>query len=123
VQLLLSVSDLHSRLPEISWDDFQRIELIAGTVVRAEEFPEARKPAYKLWIDLGDLGVKTSSAQITSLYRREELVGKQVLCVVNFKPKRVASFTSEVLTTGFVLEDGVVLAQPERRVPNGSKLA
>ena len=123
MQLLLSVSDLHSRLPEISWDDFQRIELIAGTVVRAEEFPEARKPAYKLWIDLGDLGVKTSSAQITSLYRREELVGKQVLCVVNFKPKRVASFTSEVLTTGFVLEDGVVLAQPERRVPNGSKLA
>jgi tRNA-binding protein len=110
-------------LPEIAWDDFEKIELRAGTVVRAEEFPEARKPAYKLWIDLGDLGVKTSSAQITRNSRREELVGRQVLCVVNFKPKRVANFTSEVLTTGFALEAGVVLAQPERTVPNGSRLA
>jgi tRNA-binding protein len=110
-------------LPEITWDDFQKVELRAGTVVRAEEFPEARKPSYKLWIDLGELGVKASSAQITHLYSREELVGKQVLCVVNFKPRQVANFMSEVLTTGFVSEEGVVLAQPERRVPNGSKLA
>jgi tRNA-binding protein len=99
------------------------VELRAGTVVRTEEFPEARKPSFKLWVDLGELGVKTSSAQITRLYGREELVGRQVLCVVNFKPKRVADFTSEVLTTGFVLEGGVVLAQPERNVPNGSRLA
>ena len=110
-------------MPEITWDEFQKVELRIGTVVRAEEFPEARKPSYKLWIDLGELGVKASSAQITRLYDRGELIGKQVLCVVNFKPKQVANFMSEVLTTGFVLEEGVVLAQPERRVPNGSRLA
>ena len=103
-------------MAEIAWDDFEKIELRAGTVVRTEEFPEARKPSFKLWIDLGELGVKASSAQITRLYDREELVGKQVLCVVNFKPKQVANFISEVLTTGFVLEEGVVLAQPERKV-------
>jgi tRNA-binding protein len=110
-------------LAEIAWDDFEKIQLRAGTVVRTEEFPEARKPSFKLWIDLGELGVKASSAQVTRLYDREELVGKQVLCVVNFKPKQVANFISEVLTTGFVLEEGVVLAQPERKVPNGSRLA
>jgi tRNA-binding protein len=123
LQLLIPVSGASFWLPEITWDDFEKVELRAGTVVRTEEFPEARKPSFKLWVDLGELGVKTSSAQITRLYGREELVGRQVLCVVNFKPKRVADFTSEVLTTGFVLEGGVVLAQPERNVPNGSRLA
>lgn len=111
-------------MPQISWDDFERVELRIGTVVRAEDFPGARKPAYKLWIDLGSIGIKKSSAQLTKLYRRDELVGRQVLCVTNFPPKQVGDFVSEVLTTGFVLDGGrVVLAEPEREVPNGARLA
>lgn len=108
----------------IEWEDFEKIELIAGTIVEVEDFPEARKPAYKLKIDLGPrIGIKKSSAQITKLYTKEDLLGKQILCVVNFKPKKIGPFTSEILTTGLILGDEVVLAVPERRVPNGSKLA
>jgi len=107
----------------ISWNDFLKVELRVGTIVAVDSFPEARKPAYKLKVDLGsDIGIKKSSAQITDCYSQEDLVGKQVLCVVNFEPKQVGPLISEVLTTGFVLDDGVVLCSPERRIPNGTRL-
>lgn len=108
----------------ISWTDFERVDMRVGTIVRAEPFPEAKKPAYKLWIDFGPLGTKKSSAQVTRLYTPQQLEGRQVIGVVNFPPRQVGPFMSEVLVTGFVLPDGeVVLAQPERAVPNGTPLA
>ncbi|MES2461151.1 MAG: tRNA-binding protein [Armatimonadota bacterium] len=109
----------------INWADFERVELRVGTVIAAEEFPEARKPAYKLTIDFGEeIGQRRSSVQITALYSREELVGKQVIGVVNFPKKQIGPFQSECLITGFYREDGnVVLAIPDKPVPNGSKLS
>lgn len=111
-------------MEEISWGDFERVEIRVGTVLEVEEFPEARKPAYKLRVDFGEAGVRKSSAQITGLYQREELVGKQVIGVLNFPRKQIGRFFSEALITGFADENGaIVLAVPERTVPNGSRLA
>ncbi|MBI2355914.1 MAG: tRNA-binding protein [Candidatus Doudnabacteria bacterium] len=111
-------------MQQVTWQQFEQIELRVGTILKAEDFPEARRSSYKLEIDLGEFGIKKSSAQITHLYKPEELVGRQVLCVINFPPKQIANFFSEVLTCGFYLPTGeVVLAQPERKVPNGSRLA
>ncbi|MEX6502111.1 tRNA-binding protein [Pseudomonas zhanjiangensis] len=111
-------------MQQIEWDDFQRVELRVGTVVSAEPNSKARKPAYILTIDLGELGVKTSSAQITEHYGCAELLGRQVLCVCNFAAKRIAGVRSEVLVTGVHDADGkVVLAGFDRALPNGSRLA
>ncbi|MCC9165563.1 tRNA-binding protein [Pontibacter sp. XAAS-A31] len=110
-------------MEEITWQHFQQTDIRVGTIVEVQEFPEARKPAYKLVVDLGPLGLKKSSAQVTKLYSKEELVGKQVLCVVNLGKKQVGKFMSEVLVTGFEDEEkNIVLAQPATKVPNGSKL-
>ena len=107
----------------ISWKDFESVELRVGTIVDVQNFQEARKPSYKLKVDLGELGIRNSSAQITALYSKKELLGKQVICVTNFEPKKIAGFVSEVLVTGFVLDDKVVLAVPDKRCPNGVRLA
>lgn len=107
----------------IEWTDFEKVELRIGTVVTAERNMRARKPAYVLTIDLGEIGVKTSSAQITAHYTPEKLVGRQVLCVCNFEPKRIAGVKSEVLVTGaYDDEERVVLAGFDHPVPNGTRL-
>ncbi len=108
----------------ISWSDFDKVELRVGTIIEVEDFPEARKPAYKLKVDFGEeIGVKKSSAQITVIYNKEELIGTQVLGVVNFPSKQIGPIRSECLVTGFYRDDGaVVLARPDSPVPNGTKL-
>jgi tRNA-binding protein len=108
---------------QIQFADFLKVDIRAGTIVHVEDYPEARKPAYKLEIDFGSLGRKRSSAQITEHYRKEDLVGKQVIAVVNFPPKQIGKFMSEVLTLGLADDKGaVVLLEPTVKVPNGSRL-
>jgi tRNA-binding protein len=118
------MSSSSERKPEISFADFDRVDIRAGTIVEAQPFPQARKPAFKLKIDFGpEIGVKKSSAQITKYYTPETLIGRQVFAVVNFPPRQIGPFMSEVLTLGFADENGdIVLLQPERFVPNGSRM-
>ena len=107
----------------ISWQDFTKVELRVGTIVEVNDFPEAKKPTYKIVIDFGPLGLKKSCAQITDLYQKEELIGRQIIGVINFPKKQIGPTTSEVLITGFYRESGqVVLAVPDKKVPNGAKL-
>ena len=109
--------------PQIGYDDFLKVDVRVGRIVQVDDFPKARKPAYRLRIDFGELGVKTSSAQLTRHYRKEELARKLVLAVVNFPPRQIADYFSEVLTLGVMLGEGdVVLVQPDRDVPPGSRI-
>ncbi len=105
-----------------TWADFQKLDIRVGRVLAVDDFPEARRPAYKLTIDFGPLGVKRSSAQITDLYRKEELIGRLVVAVVNFPPKQIATFMSEVLVLGAMDPGGVVLLAPDRDVPPGTPI-
>lgn len=107
----------------ISWHDFEKVELRVGTILAVADFPEARKPAYKVQVDFGPLGIKWSSAQITKHYAKEELIGKQIIGVVNFPKKQIGPFMSEFLVTGFADENGdIVLSGIDKPVPNGQKL-
>ena len=108
----------------ITWNDFAKIDLRVGTVLQARPFPEARKPAYQLWVDFGaELGTRKTSAQITDHYTPESLVGRQVIAVVNFPPKQIGPFMSECLVTGALVEGGVVLLATDQVVPNGTRIA
>lgn len=108
----------------ITWEDFEKIDLRVGTIIAADDFPKARKPAFKLQIDFGELGIRKSSAQITKRYTKEELVGKQVVAVMNFPPKQVADFMSECLVLGVVDGSGdVILLRPDAPAANGQKIA
>lgn len=107
----------------INWSDFEKVELRAGTVLEALDFPEARRPAFKVKVDFGEFGIKWSSAQITKHYTKDELVGRQIAGVINFPKKQIANFMSEFLVTGFADENGdIVLTAIDKPVPNGSKL-
>jgi tRNA-binding protein len=108
----------------LAYDDFLKVDIRTGKIICVDDFPEAKKPTYKLKIDLGpEIGIKTSSSQLTQLYRKEDLIGRHVVCVVNFPPKKIASFVSEVLTLGVWTDGGVVYLQPEKEVKLGLRVS
>ena len=107
----------------ISWSDFEKVLIVAGTVLRVEPFPEARKPAWKIWADFGPYGEKKTSAQVAALYSAEQLVGRQIVGVINFPEKQIGPFRSQFLLTGFPTDEGVVITAIERPVPNGTRMA
>ncbi len=110
-------------MEKINWNDFEKVALRVGTIIEVSDLPEARKPAYKIIVDFGPLGIKKSSAQLTVNYTKTELVGRQVIAVVNFPPKQIGKYLSEVLITGFEDVNGnIILAQPQSPVPNGARL-
>jgi tRNA-binding protein len=115
------MSDANQR--EISWVDFEKVVIVAGTVTRVEPFPEARKPAWKVWVDFGPHGERKTSAQIAALYGADELVGRQIVGVINFPEKQIGPFRSQFLLTGFHTDAGVVITTLERPVPNGTRLS
>ncbi len=106
----------------ISWEDFEKIDFRVGTITKVELNQKAKKPAYKMWLDLGKLGKKTSSGQFTKLYQPQDMIGRQVLCVVNFPPRNIAGFISEILVTGFLSENGISLTVADKPTPNGAIL-
>ncbi|MES2417542.1 MAG: tRNA-binding protein [Bacteroidota bacterium] len=111
-------------MEEITWNDFEKVALRVGTILEVYDFPEARKPAYKVKVDFGEFGVRMSSAQITKHYTKEELVGRQIIGVINFPKKQIGKFMSEFLVTGFADENGdIVLSGVGSKVPNGSKMS
>jgi tRNA-binding protein len=114
---------MSASVDEISWADFTKVLVVAGTVTRVEAFPEARKPAWKVWVDFGPYGEKKTSAQIADLYRPEDLLDRQIVGVINFPEKQIGPFRSQFLLTGFVTEQGVVITTTERPVANGTRLS
>jgi len=116
------IPEVKAVLTPISWSDFERMLIVVGTITRVEKFPEARHPAYKVWVDFGEYGERKSSAQITTLYTPEELVGRQIIGVINFPEKQIGPFRSQFLLTGFSTEGGIVLTAVERAVPNGTRM-
>ncbi len=109
-------------IPEITWSDFEKVMLVAGTVTRVEAFPEARKPAWKVWVDFGPYGERKTSAQIAALYQADDLLGRQIVGVINFPEKQIGPFRSQFLLTGFHADEGVVVTTVERPVANGARL-
>jgi tRNA-binding protein len=117
------MTTMESGQSTIAWADFEKVLACAGTVLRVEPFPEARKPAWKLWVDFGPHGILKTSAQVRQLYDEKALLGRQVVGVINFPPKQIGPFVSEFLLTGFPTDEGVVITTLERPVPNGTRLA